>query len=51
MFGIFAENWKISLVNIGNFNWKYRISAIKVFNSKEVGEVQEGADSYCDKKL
>ena len=23
----------------------------KVFNSKEVGEVQEGADCYCDKKL
>ena len=26
-------------------------SFVKVFNSKEVGEVQEGADCYCDKKL
>ena len=29
----------------------YKYNCIKVFNSKEVGEVQEGADCYSARKL
>ena len=45
---LFSKGFDVALVGNALLNPNV---LTKVFNSKEVGEVQEGADCYCDKKL